>query len=265
MISLRKAVVFFDLETTGVAPDQDRIVDLAFLRREPDGKEDVFSSLVDPGMPIPAEATAVHHISDEMVRGQPRFAALAQKLLEFIGDADLAGFGILRFDIPMLTAEFKRAGITFTTASRSLVDALAIFHRMEPRNLTAAYKVYCGKALEDAHRAEADMRASSEVLWAQLERYAELPKDMAGLANFCQEQRGAGTVDGQGKLVWRNGKAAFNFGKHRTLTLEEVVRKEPGYLEWLMGAERTTPELARICRDALIGTFPVKPGGAKPA
>jgi DNA polymerase-3 subunit epsilon len=260
MISLRKAVIFFDLETTGVAPDQDRIVDLAFLRREPDGKEDVFASLVDPGLPIPPEATAVHHITNEMVRGQPRFAALAPKLLDFIGDADLAGFGILRFDIPMLTAEFKRAGITFTTASRSLVDALTIFHRMEPRNLTAAYKLYCGKALEDAHRAEADMRASSDVLWAQVERYPELPKGMAGLASFCQERDSSG-VDSQGKLVWRNGKAAFNFGKHRTLTLEEVARKEPSYLEWLMGAEKTTPELARICRDALMGKFPVKPAG----
>jgi DNA polymerase-3 subunit epsilon len=260
MINLRKAVVFFDLETTGVAPERDRIVDLAFLRRGPDGKEDVFASLVDPGQPIPPEATAVHHISNEMVRGQPTFAALAPKLLDFIGDADLAGFGILRFDIPMLTAEFKRAGITFTTASRNLVDALTIFHRMEPRNLTAAYKRYCGKALEDAHRAETDTRATSEVLWAQLEHYPELPQDMAGLANFCQERDASG-VDSQGKLVWRNGKAAFNFGKHRTLTLEEVARKEPSYLEWLMRAEKTTPELARICSDALMGKFPVKPAG----
>lgn len=263
MMKLRKPVVFFDLETTGVAPDRDRIVDLAFLRRAPDGQEEVFSSLVDPGMPIPPEATAVHHITDEMVRGQPTFAALAPKLLDFIGDADLAGFGILRFDVPMLTAEFQRAGITFTTASRSLVDALTVFHRMEPRNLTAAYKLYCGKALEDAHRAEADMRASSDVLWAQLERYPELPKDMAGLAAFCAEQRDSAAVDGQGKLVWRNGKAAFNFGKHRTLTLEEVARKEPGYIEWLMKAERTTPELARICSEALMGKFPVKPAAGK--
>ncbi|MBI5241342.1 MAG: 3'-5' exonuclease [Elusimicrobia bacterium] len=263
MITLRKPIVFFDLETTGVAPDRDRIVDLAFLRRGPDGQEEVFSSLVDPGMPIPPEATAVHHITNEMVRGQPTFAALAPKLLDFIGDADLAGFGILRFDIPMLTAEFQRAGITFTTASRQLVDALTIFHRMEPRNLTAAYKLYCGKALEDAHRAEADMRASSEVFFAQLERYPELPKDVAGLSAFCVEQRDSAAVDSQGKLVWRNGKAAFNFGKHRTLTLEEVARKEPGYIEWLMNAERTTPELARICSEALMGKFPVKPAGVK--
>jgi DNA polymerase-3 subunit epsilon len=263
MITLRKAVVFFDLETTGVAPERDRIVDLSFMRRAPDGKEETFSSLVDPGMPIPPEATAIHHITDEMVRGQPSFAALAPKLLDFIGDADLAGFGILRFDIPMLTAEFQRASITFTTASRQLVDALTVFHRMEPRNLTAAYKLYCGKALADAHRAEADMRASSEVFWAQLERYPELPKDMAGLAAFCAEQRDSSAVDSQGKLVWRNGKAAFNFGKHRTLTLEEVARREPGYIEWLMKAERTTPELARICSEALMGKFPVKPAAGK--
>jgi len=258
MISLRKSIVFFDLETTGVAPEHDRIIDLAFLRRDPDGKEDLFVSLVDPGMPIPAEATAVHGITDAMVHGQPRFAALAPKLAAFIGDADLAGFGVIRFDVPMLAAEFKRAGTLFSPAGRSVVDALTVFHRMEPRNLGAAYKFYCGQTLQGAHRAEADMRASSAVLWAQLERYPDLPQDMAGLSAFCQE-RNVSAVDGQGKLVWRNGKAAFNFGKHRTLTLEEVARKEPSYLEWLMGAEKTTPELARICRDALDGRFPVKP------
>ena len=258
MIRLSKAVVFFDLETTGVSPERDRIVDMAFLRCEPDGRESVFASLVDPGAPIPPETTAVHGITDEMVRGQPRFQDLAGKLLDFIGDADLAGFGVLRFDVPMLAAELKRCGILFSLAGRNVVDALSIFHRREPRNLSAAYKFYCGQTLEGAHRAQADMKASSAVLWAQLERYADLPQDMAGLAAFCQE-RDAQSVDSQGKLVWRNGKASFNFGKHRTLSLEEVARKEPSYLEWLMGAEKTTPELARICREALAGRFPAKP------
>jgi len=264
MIRLRKAVVFLDLETTGVSPEHDRIVDLAFLRREPDGREDLFATLVDPGLPIPPEVTAVHGITDKMVRGQPRFQDLSAKLLIFIGDADLAGFGVLKFDVPMLQAEFKRAGVAFPLAGRSVVDALAIFHRLEPRNLSAAYKFYCGKTLEGAHRAEADMRAASAVMWAQIERYPDLPRDMAGLAAFCRA-RDERSVDAEGKLVWRNGKASFNFGKHRTLTLEEVARREPSYLEWLMGAEKTTPELAEICRNALSGRFPVKPGGQGPA
>ncbi|MFA6003319.1 MAG: 3'-5' exonuclease [Elusimicrobiota bacterium] len=255
MMKLKKPVVFFDLETTGVAPEQDRIIDIALLRREPDGREEVFSSLVDPGVPIPAEATAIHHITDSMVRGQPTFKQLASKITAFIGDADLAGFGVARFDVPMLLAEYKRAGAVLPMAGRGVVDALTIFHRMEPRNLTAAYRFYCGQTLEGAHRAEADMRASSAVLWAQVEKYPDLPQDMEGLAGFCSS-RDVRSVDSEGKLVWRNGKASFNFGKHRTLSLEEVVRKEPSYLEWLMNAEKTTPELAAICRNALCGTFP---------
>jgi DNA polymerase-3 subunit epsilon len=141
---------------------------------------------------------------------------------------------------------------------RSAVDAMTIFHRMEPRNLSAAYKFFCGQTLEGAHRAEADVRASLAVLEAQIERYSDLPRDMAGLAAFCQT-RDQRSVDPEGKLVWRNGKASFNFGKHRTLALEEVAAREPSYLQWLMQADKTTPELARICREALAGRFPARP------
>ena len=257
MIHLHKAVVFFDLEATGTSPERDRIVEVALLRREPDGQERALSFLVNPGVPIPPEATAIHRITDEMVRGQPGFAQMAPKLLEFIGDADLAGFGIVRYDVPLLQAEFKRAGRIFPAEGRALIDALVIYHRFEPRNLAAAYKFYCGSALEGAHRAEVDVRASSAVFWAQLERYPQLPQDMDGLSVFCRARDSQG-VDAEGKLVWRNGKASFNFGKHRTLTLEEVVRKEPSYVEWLMTAEKTTPELAEICRHALEGKFPEK-------
>ncbi|MDD5658202.1 MAG: 3'-5' exonuclease [Elusimicrobia bacterium] len=258
MIALRKPVVFFDLESTGTAPERDRIVDIALLRRRPDGGEEVFSSLVDPGMPIPPESTEIHRITDEMVRGQPDFKALAPRVAEFIGDADLAGFGIAKFDVPMLLTEFKRAGRDFSMEGRHVVDAMVVFHRMEPRNLSAAYKFFCGETLEGAHRAEADMRASAAVLWAQLKRYAELPADIEGLAAFCQQRDGRG-VDAEGKLVWRNGKASFNFGKHRTVALEEVAAREPSYLQWLMRAEKTSPELARICREALAGRFPARP------
>jgi DNA polymerase III subunit epsilon len=263
-MKLEKPVVFFDIESTGVAPNDDRIVDIALVKRNADGSEEFFSSLVDPEMPIPPEAEAIHHISNKMVLGQPTFKQLAPKLLEFIGDADLGGFGVMKFDVPMLLAEFKRAGVFFPLDNRGIVDALAIFHRMEPRNLGAALKFYCGKTLEDAHRAEPDARASMEVFFAQLEKYDALPKTMAGLSAYCQ-QRDAKNVDAEGKFVWRNGKAAFNFGKHRTLTLDEVARKEPSYLQWLAGAEKTTPELAQICRNALIGIFPSKPEAKEPA
>jgi len=155
----------------------------------------------------------------------------------------------------MLTAELKRAGYELKLEGRRLVDAFTIFQKMEPRNLGAAYKFYCAKTMENAHRAEVDARASFAVFEAQIERYEALPKDMNGLANFCASRDAKG-VDGEGKFVWRNGEAAFNFGKHRTLTLREVAAREPSYIEWLMRAERTTPELAKICKDALSGKFP---------
>lgn len=257
MIALERPIVFFDLETTGVSPVDDRIIDIALLRRDPGGNEEAFSSLVDPGMPIPLESTAIHHITDEMVRGQPSFRDLSPRLLEFIGQADLGGFGVSRFDIPMLVGEFKRAGCAFSLEGRRVVDALQIYHKMEPRNLSAAYRFYCGKTLQGAHRAEADAKAAQEVFFAQLQRYQELPRDMEGLSAFCS-LRDSRNVDSEGKFVWRNGQACFNFGKHRALTLQEVARRDPSYLKWLMGTEKATPEMTRICRDALEGRFPVK-------
>lgn len=257
-MKLEKPIVFFDIESTGVAPNDDRIVDIALVKRNIDGSEEFFSSLVDPEMPIPPEVEAIHHISNAMVMGQPTFKQLAPKILEFIGDADLGGFGVVKFDVPMLMAEFKRAGTAFPIENRGIVDALTIFHRMEPRSLGAALKFYCGRPLEDAHRAEPDARASMEVFFKQLERYEALPKTMAGIAAYCS-MRDAKNVDAEGKFVWRNGKASFNFGKYRTLSIDEVVRKEPSYLQWLSTAEKTTPELAKICKNALIGIFPEKP------
>jgi len=257
VIPLDRPLVFFDLEATGISTDNDRIVDIAMVKRSPDGSEAAYSSLVNPGVPIPREASAVHHITDDMVAAAPSFRELAPRVLEFIGDADLGGFNVAKFDVPMLQAELKRAGYELKLDGRRLLDAQVIYHKMERRTLAAAYQFYCGKPLPDAHRAEPDARASMEVFWAQLGRYAELPKDMDGLAQFCSA-KDPGKVDGEGKFVWRNGEAAFNFGKHRTLTLREVVVKERGYVEWLMRADRTTPELAKICRDALEGRFPTR-------
>jgi DNA polymerase III subunit epsilon len=255
MIKLTRPVVFFDLEATGVAPLEDRIVDIALIKHLPDGTTVALSSFVNPGLPIPREASAIHHITDDMVKDAPRFSELAPRVLEFIGDADLGGFNVLKYDIPMLQAELRRTGHELKLEGRKVVDAFAIFQRMEPRNLSAAYKLYCGKPLPDAHRAEPDARASAEVFFAQLERYAEIPKDIDAIAQFCCPVN-PGRVDAEGKFVWRNGEAAFNFGKHRTLTLREVMNRDPGYVKWLMGAERTTAELARICEDALMGKFP---------
>jgi DNA polymerase-3 subunit epsilon len=255
MITLDRPLVFFDLEATGVSPENDRIVDIALVKRLPDGTETSYSSLVNPGMPIPREAVAVHHISDEMVATAPSFRELAPRVLEFIGDADVGGFNVSRYDVPMLQAELKRAGYELPLAGRRVLDAQTIYHKMERRTLAAAYQFYCGKPLPDAHRAEPDARASLEVFFKQTDHYKDLPKTMDGLHEFCSA-KDPGKVDGEGKFVWRNGEAAFNFGKHRTLTLREVMQRDPGYVKWLMGAERTTPELAKICKEALDGRFP---------
>jgi DNA polymerase-3 subunit epsilon len=256
-MKMDRAVVFFDLEATGVAPLEDRIVDIALIKRLPSGLEEAFTSYVNPGVPIPPEASAIHHITDEMVRQAPSFRELAARVLEFIKDADLGGFNVLKYDIPMLGAEFKRCGLELPMDGRRVLDSFVIFQRMEPRNLGAAYKFYCGKSLEDAHRAEPDARAAGEVFFAQLSRYPQLPPEIEGLSAFCQS-RDPKNVDAEGKFVWRNGEASFNFGKHRTLTLREVASREPSYLQWLMNADRTTPELAKICREALSGRFPAK-------
>jgi DNA polymerase-3 subunit epsilon len=255
-----RPLVFFDLEATGISALDDKIVDICLLKKFPDGKEELFSSLVNPGVPIPREAVAIHHITDEMVATAPTIKDLAIKILDFIEGADIGGFNILKYDLPMLTAELKRAGFELKLEGRRLVDAFTIFQKMEPRNLGAAYKFYCGKVMDSAHRAEVDTRASLAVFEAQAARYEALPKDMAGIASFCSS-RDAKAVDAEGKFVWRNGEAAFNFGKHRTLTLREVAARDRSYIEWLMRAERTTPELARICKDALEGKFP-KPASA---
>jgi DNA polymerase-3 subunit epsilon len=258
MIKLDRPICIFDLEATGTNVLEDRIVDVCVLRREPDGTETVFSSLVNPGVPIPPEASAIHHITDDMVADQPRMADLAPKLLEIFSGADLSGFNAARYDIPLLTAELKRVGIDWSAAGRRVVDSFVIFTRKERRDLTAAYKFYCGKDLTGAHRAEADVRATAEILWAQVERYPDIPQDVAGLEAWCN-QVDPSRVDAEGKFIWKSGEAAFGFGnKHKSKTLREVVRTDRGYISWMIEKGNFSADVVRICRDALEGKFPEK-------
>ena len=258
MIKLDRPICIFDLEATGVNVLEDRIVDVCVLRREPDGTETVFSSLVNPGVPIPPEATAIHHITDEMVADQPRMVDLAPKLLEIFAGADLSGFNAARYDIPLLAAELKRVGVDWPGAGRRVVDSFVIFSRKERRDLTAAYKFYCGKDLTGAHRAEADVRATAEILWAQAERYPDLPQDVAGLEAWCN-QVDPSRVDADGKFIWKSGEAAFGFGnKHKSKTLREVVRTDRGYISWMIEKGNFSADVVRICREALDGKFPEK-------
>ena len=262
-LKLERDIVFLDFEATGTDPARDRIVQLAMIRVSPSGERRTMTQLVNPETPIPPEATAIHHITDAMVKDQPRLRDIATKVHEFLDQADIGGFGVLRYDVPLLVAELRRAGIWFDPSDRRIVDALIVYHRFEPRNLSAAYRFYCGKELKGAHDAMADAEASLEVLLAQVERYQgraegpNLPEDIPGLSELCT----AGdpkNVDSRGKFVWRFGAVTFNFGKHQTRALEEVVRVDRAYVEWLAFTANSGDEVAGICRQALEGRIPKK-------
>jgi DNA polymerase-3 subunit epsilon len=259
-MKLDRPLCVFDLEATGVDPANDRIVDISIVRREPDGAETSLSSLVDPQVPIPPESTAIHKITDAMVSGQPTLKELVPRILTILDGADLCGYNLLKYDVPLLAAEFKRAGFDLPMEGRRIADSYVIFTRKEKRDLSAAYKFFCGKDLSGAHRAEADARATVEILFAQVEHYADLPKDMAGLSAFCT-QVDANRVDAEGKFVWRNGEPTFSFGnKHRGKSLRDVIKADRGYIEWMIGKGNFGAEVIKICKDALAGVYPVKKG-----
>ena len=184
-LKLERPIAFIDVETTGKRPRSARIVELSILRVQPDGNEEYKSHRVNPEVSIPAEAIAIHGITDADVAGEPAFRQYAKGVSEFLGGCDVAGFNVIRFDLPVLEAEFKRAGVAFSRKGRQLVDGMVIFHEKERRDLKAAYLKYCGRELENAHSAKEDARASAEVLMGQLEMYADLPRDVPGLCAFC--------------------------------------------------------------------------------
>ena len=253
-LNLTKPIVFFDLETTGVQVGSDHIVQICLLKVMPDGSEHDVTYLVRPAddkgntLSIPAESTAIHHITDEMVASQPSFRQLAPAIAEFIGDADLAGYNSNKFDVPLLVEEFLRAGVEFSLKERHLVDVQNIFHRMEPRTLVAAYRFYCGKELDGAHSADADTKATYEVLKSQLDRYEGVPytdrdgktttpvvNDIVALSEFSGNAQWADLV---GHIGYdKQHREVFNFGKHKGKTLEQVFNQEPAYYDWMMKAD----------------------------
>ena len=234
-LNLKRPLVFFDLETTGVDTAKDRIVEISMVKVMPDGEEIVRTRLINPQMHIPEDATAVHGITDEDVKDQPTFAQIAKSLSQFIEGCDFGGFNSNRFDLPMLVEEFLRAGVDVDFKNRKFIDVQNIFHKMEQRTLVAAYKFYCDKDLTDAHSAEADTRATYEVLKAQLDRYSELQNDVAALAEFSS--RGE-TVDYAGRIVYNDkGEEVFNFGKFKGVKVSEVFQREPSYYDWMMNGD----------------------------
>ncbi len=232
-LNLKNPIVFFDLETTGTNINSDRIVEICYLKVYPNGNEEAKTMRINPGMHIPEESTAIHGIHDEDVADCPTFKEVATNVAHDIEGCDLAGFNSNRFDIPMLAEEFLRAGVDIDMGKHKFVDVQVIYHKLEQRTLSAAYKFYCNKNLEDAHSAEADTRATYEVLKAQLDKYPDVLKnDITFLSEYSSFTR---NVDFAGRIVYDDkGVEVFNFGKYKGVPVKEVFRRDPGYYSWML-------------------------------
>jgi DNA polymerase-3 subunit epsilon len=253
-LKLERPIAFIDVETTGMNPNSDRVVELSILRIQPDGREEYKSHRVNPGVPIPADATAVHGITDADVSGLPTFHQYAKSVRDFLEGCDIAGFNVIKFDLPCLEAELARADVEFSRGGRHFVDSMVIFHQRERRDLEAAYHKYCGGEMENAHCAEEDAKAAAQVLDGQLGMYRDLPQDVAGLGSLCYDVP-ENCVDSEGKFVWKEGEAVFNFGKHTGYTLREVSENNSDYLAWILSKD-FSPEVKDIVIKALSGEFP---------
>ena len=236
-LSLTRPLAIFDLETTGLNITKDRIVEIAIIKVHPNGNEEYFNKRINPDMPIPEETSLIHGIYDKDIENEPKFSEIADELVTFIGDADLAGYNSNKFDIPVLSEELLRVGNTFDVSNRKFVDVQNIFHKMEQRTLAAAYKFYCNKEIENAHNALADTTATWEVLKAQIEKYDSLEKNINSLSDFSKAGN-YNLLDFAGRLaINENGEAMYNFGKNKGKTVKEIAISEPGYYGWMLNAD----------------------------
>ena len=231
MLQLKKPLAFIDLETTGVNPGTDRIVEIAIVKVLTDGTKSVKCKRINPGMPIPKSSSEIHGITDEMVKDEPTFKQVAQELKQMLDGCDFAGYNSNRFDIPLLMEEFLRADVDFDMKNRKLLDVQNIFHKMEPRTLTAAYKFYCSKSLDGAHSAEVDATATYEILEAQIKHYSDLGNNIDSILKVIGEDQ---VVDFARRFVMENGTEVFNFGKFKGRPVSEVLKAEPQYYDWMM-------------------------------
>jgi DNA polymerase-3 subunit epsilon len=234
-LNLKNPIVFFDLETTGINIAADRIVEISILKINVNGTEEVRTLRVNPEMPIPKQSSEIHGIYDEDVKDCPTFKGVARDLAKFMEGCDLGGYNSNKFDVPLLAEEFIRAEVDFDMQKRHFIDVQTIFHKMEKRTLEAAFKFYCDKDLKDAHSAEADTRATFEVLKAQLDRYSELENDVLFLSKFSTFNRNA---DFAGRIIFNDkDEEVFNFGKYKGVRVTDVLEKDPGYYGWMMNGD----------------------------
>jgi DNA polymerase-3 subunit epsilon len=251
-LQLANSIAFIDLETTGINISTDRIVEIAIVKIIPDESKQVKRKLINPQIPIPHGATEVHGITDEMVKDAPTFKQVANEIKQFMDGCDIGGYNSNRFDIPLLIEEFLRAGINFSIQGRKFVDVQKVFHMMEQRTLTAAYKFYCNKNLDDAHSAEADATATWEILQAQVERYSQLGNTIESIVKFTGEDD---IVDFARRIIRVNGIEIFNFGKHKGKPVMQVIKEEPQYYDWMMRGDfamDTKQKLTEILNRTLL-------------
>ncbi len=251
-LQLTRPIAFIDLETTGVNISVDRIVEIAIVKISPDGTRLVKRKLINPLIPIPEGSSAIHGITDEMVKDAPSFKQAANELKQFMENCDLGGYNSNRFDIPMLIEEFLRIGIEFSIDGRKLVDVQKVFHMMEQRTLSAAYKFYCQKSLEGAHSAEVDATATWEVLEAQVERYPQIGDTVESIVKFTGEDD---IVDFARRFIKDKGIEIFNFGKHKGKPVTQVLKEEPQYYDWMMKGDfamNTKQKLTEILNRTLV-------------
>lgn len=252
MLKLTRPLAVIDLETTGINLGSDRIIEIAIIKMMPDGKKLVKRKLLNPEMPIPASSSEIHGITNDMVKDAPTFKQVANELKQFLDNCDLAGYNSNRFDIPLLMEEFLRIGMEFDYKGRRLVDVQRIFHLMEQRTLSAAYKFYCNKIHDGAHGAEADAVATLEILEAQVEKYPQLGADIDSILKFTGDDQ---IVDFARRFIFENGIEIFNFGKHKGRPVADILRSEPQYYDWMMKGDfpmHTKQKLTEIFNRTLL-------------
>ncbi len=256
-LKLDRPLAVFDIEATGLNPRADRVIELAVIRTEPNGGESTCTWLLNPCVDIPLESTAIHGITNDDVRDCPTFLDSVDEIDTFFADCDLAGYNLIHFDIPILEEEFLRCGRDFRTPSRRILDAQRIYHMKEPRDLTAALKFFCGRDLgEDAHGAEADARATLEVIEGEFRKYGDLPDTMEGLDREFNP-KDPSFIDRAGRIAWREGEAVINFGKKKGSKLRELAANKEGkqFLVWMTRSDFPI-DTRKICEGALRGVFP---------
>ncbi|MFA6233044.1 MAG: 3'-5' exonuclease [Bacteroidota bacterium] len=252
-LKLSKPLAFIDLETTGINTQSDRIVEIAVVKYPPRGTVREFEHRINPEIPIPQSATTVHGITDADVALAPTFAQVAQRLIDFLDDCDISGFNVRRFDLPLLQQEFRRCGMEFDMSNRNVVDVQTIYHMKEPRDLSAALQFYCNRDHVDAHGAMADVRATSDIFFAQLFRYDELPRSIDELAAVVHP-KDPSWLDDDGRLVWEGNNVIITFGKHRGTPLQNVIQRDRDYIQWILDGRfpEATKNIIRMMMDGVM-------------